>query len=107
MSETIEGTPGPLVAGNTNANLAGIDRDEAAAAAQESAPSASDLDAVATEAQIAANTAPVADVADDDDPFDEENTFDVSRREFHELRDAFLRLVARIEKHNIGAPHKI
>ncbi len=42
-----------------------------------------------------------------DDPLDDENTFDVNRAEFEELRDAFLRLISKIENYNLRAPHKI
>lgn len=38
---------------------------------------------------------------------DESNVFDVSRGEFEELRDAFIRLVKRVNLYNVGAPHKI
>ena len=107
MSEVIEGEPRLLTAGNTVETLNGIDRDQAAGVL----PSASDLDAVTAEAEIkVATAAPVVTdtPADEDyDPLDDENTFDVSRAEFNELRDALLRLEDRITKHNLGAPHKI
>lgn len=80
-----------LVAGNTNENLAGVDRDVAAAAA------APDTDAAqGTVVEF-----------DPEDPLDDENTFDVSRAEFEELKAAFLRLTGRIDRYNQGAPHKI
>ena len=101
MSEVIEGQEQSLmVAGNTNANLAAVDRDVAAGL-----PSANDLDAVASEVAIAEATG--APVQGTDDPLDEENTFDVNRAEFNELRDAFIRLYQRVEKYNLGASHKI
>jgi len=98
MSEVNENQNPALTAGNTNANLAGTDRDEAAGQ-----PSAADLDAAVEQGSV-----PVLDMLDPDaDPLDEENTFDVNRAEFNELRDAFLRLLARVEKYNKGASHKI
>lgn len=108
---------GPL-AGNTNANLFGRDRDEAVQTVIESIveepfvikfepevekpglPSAADLDEVAKEAEIAAATAAVH-------TGDPENTFDVSRAEFEELQEAVIRLNARIHLYNQGAPHRI
>lgn len=107
MSEVTERST-QLVAGNTVENLAGADRDVVVGL-----PSAADLDADAAEKAIkeasAAPTAPdtVEAVEGDEDPLDNENTFDVSRAEFNELQDAFLRLVARVNAFNVGAPHKI
>lgn len=105
MSEVTETGERRLVAGNTNETLASVDRDVAAGV-----PSAADLDAVAAEkaAQAATSGQAVTDTVDEDfDPLDDENTFDVSRAEFTELRDAFLRLHDRVEKYNKGASHKI
>ena len=74
-------------------------------------PSAADLDAVAAEKTIAEATAPVLDTevaaANLEEFLDEENTFDVSRAEFNELRDSFLRFIERIGEYNKRAPHKI
>lgn len=105
LSETIEGTPTiGLRAGNTHETLApkGV------------LPSAEDLDAVAADVQAAQGTGSAqsvsdtaADAEESGDPLDHENTFDVSRAEFSELQDAFLRLEDRIARHNQGAPHKI
>lgn len=39
--------------------------------------------------------------------FDTDLSEVVSREEFEELRDAFLRLLDRIVKFNLGAPHRI
>lgn len=73
-------------------------------------PSASDLDAVAAEAKIVEETLPSVSSTDEDNLeefLDDENTFDVSRAEFNELRDALLRIAERLTKYNLGAPHKI
>lgn len=108
MSEVTENS-GRLVAGNTNETLAATDRDVVAGL-----PSAADLDATEAakqaESQARAATSTASDtVAEDvdEDPLDYENTFDVSRAEFNELQDAFLRLTKRIDTFNVGAPHKI
>jgi hypothetical protein len=82
-----------LVAGNTSENLAGTDRDVAVASAT--------AEAEVKEVTGASDTEAIEVF------LDSENTFDVSRAEFNELQDAFLRLVARIEKYNQGASHKI
>lgn len=105
MSEVTENS-GYLTAGNTHETLAAKDRDVVAGL-----PSAADLDADAAEKSTQAATSSTASdtVAEesDEDPLDDENTFDVSRAEFKELQEAFLRLTVRIEKHNLGASHKI
>ena len=75
-----------MEAGNTVENLFGVDRDAA----------------------VAANQAPASEVAaDEGDILDEENTFDVSRKEFAELQEAFLRLVVRVNDFNKVSPVKI
>ena len=80
-----------MQAGNTAESLAGVDRDVAAAS------SVSDATGFTTE-----------DTSEEVEAIlDEENTFDVSRKEFGELQEAFVRLVGRINKFNAGSPHKI
>ena len=103
---SVPDAPRQIVAGNTHVNLSGTDRDEVVA--QQNVPSADDLDAVAGELaakQATASSTPV--VVENDDPLDDENTFDVSRAEFSELQDAFLRLEERIKLFNRNSGHKI
>lgn len=104
MSQVIEGTPFGIRAGNTVESLAPKNVFDAL-------PSAADLDSVAAEQTIAEATTPVLDTevaaANLEDFLDEENTFDVSRAEFNELRDSYLRLLGRIGEYNKRAPHKI
>ena len=91
MGEVVSGLNPALVAGNTAESLAGVDRDVAAAS------SVSDATGFTTE-----------DTSEEVEAIlDEENTFDVSRKEFGELQEAFVRLVDRINKFNTGSPHKI
>lgn len=99
MSEVSE-LGGPLTAGNTVANLQGTDVLDAAL------PSAADLDAVAAEQaakEATASSTPEVIPA----VVEDENVFDVSRAEFEEFREAYLRLVARVERFNQSSPHKI
>lgn len=96
-----------LTAGNTVHTLASVDRDAAAGV-----PSSADLDAVAAEQAIGETTSvPVESVPSASEAveefLDEENTFDVNRAEFNELRDLVLSVAHGISQFNIGAPHKI
>lgn len=94
MSEVLENAGLPVLsAGNTVESLSGFDRDAVVASA------------TPTEAE---NVEPaVPDTAIEHDPFDDENTFDVSRAEFTELQEAYLRLYNGVLAYNRGAPHKI
>jgi hypothetical protein len=96
MSEVNENS-GVLTAGNTVETLQSTDRDEAAttAAATEAANTAQEVPTVPDTPLTA------------DELLDEENTFDVSRAEFNELRDLVLSLSHGIERYNTTAPHKI
>jgi len=85
------GVSGTISAGNTAESLAGVDRDAFVADVKA-------FELVSTEPSVAEET---------DAILDEENTFDVSRAEFEELKDAFVRLIDRIAKYNKGASHKI
>lgn len=94
-----------LSAGNTVESLGSVDRDVVAGL-----PSAADLDAVAEEQAIAEATGAPSTVTEAISPeefLDEENTFDVSRAEFTELQDAFLRLYNSVIAFNKTSPHKI
>ena len=105
MSEVTENSGLPvLTAGNTVNTLASTDRDVAAGA-----PSAADLDVVAAEeaAKEATDETPAPVPSTVEEFLDEENTFDVSRAEFNELRDLVLSLSHGVNKFNEGAPHKI
>lgn len=97
MSQVSENSGLPvLTAGNTVETLSGFDRD-----------------AVAFEEQVEVVLDAVEPVVTDTDSvsaeeaLDEENSFDVSRAEFTELQDAFLRLYTAVQAYNKTAPHKI
>jgi hypothetical protein len=90
VEETM-GVSGTVSAGNTAESLAGVDRDAFVADVKA-------FELVSTEPSVAEET---------DAILDEENTFDVSRKEFEELKDAFIRLIDRIAKYNEGSPHKL
>ena len=104
MSEVFQG----ISAGNTTKSLQPVDRDAAAGL-----PSATGLDAIAEEqasskaTEASAGALSTHDISNESDPLDNENTFDVSRAEFTELQDAFLRLSESVLKFNQGSPHKI
>jgi len=84
-----------LVAGNTAENLAGVDRDAVASTVITDTPE--------TVVDVVGET-----TGDEVEAIlDEENAFDVSRKEFNELQEAFIRLVERITTYNKGASHKI
>lgn len=104
MSEVTENSGLPvLTAGNTVDTLASVDRDVAAGA-----PSAADLDAVSVDQETEGDTStPVSNTDAVEELLDEENTFDVNRAEFNELRDLVLSLRFGVEKYNAGASHKI
>jgi hypothetical protein len=70
-------------------------------------PSAADLDAYVAEVLTAEPTVSNTPAENLEEFLDEENTFDVSRAEFNELRDSFLRFIDRIGEYNKRAPHKI
>lgn len=102
VSENTENNGIPaLSAGNTTDTLNSTDRDVAA-----------DLNVIAAE-EVAAQVAPVpntettSETVSAEEFLDEENTFDVSRKEFTELLDAFLRLYNGVLAYNKTAPHKI
>ena len=85
-----------MQAGNTAESLAGVDRDAAVVSTTitDTPEKVVDVIGQTTEDEVEAI-------------LDEENTFDVSRKEFGELQEAFVRLVGRINKFNAGSPHKI
>jgi hypothetical protein len=87
---------GKMEAGNTTNNMFVVDRDVAATS----------MEAVDTDVALVGEE-PISTEELIDEVLDTENTFDVSRKEFDELQDAFLRFVARVDKYNQGAPHKI
>jgi len=91
----VDGTNPALVAGNTAENLAGADRDAVASTVITDTPE--------TVVDVVGQT----NSEEVDAILDEENTFDVSRKEFEELKEAFIRLTGRITKYNEGASHKI
>jgi hypothetical protein len=113
MSEVTE-NGGPLVAGNTVATLTSTDVLDAAFSPLGNPfaglPSAADLDAVAEEqaakeATAEPETATLVETVPGDSEL--ENTFDVSRAEFTELQDAFIRQFEAIQRFNANSPHKI
>lgn len=92
-----------LTAGNTVETLNSTNRDIAA-----SNPTA-ETDEGNTE-QLVTNPENVSDTVEEisaEEFLDEENTFDVSRAEFIELQDAFLRLYNGVVAYNKTSPHKI
>lgn len=85
-----------MEAGNRAENLAGQDRDVAVKSVR------SDATGFSSSASLQEEVGEEIDAI-----LDEENTFDISRKEFGELQEAFIRLVARINKYNAGASHRI
>lgn len=113
MSEITEDTmTNGLRAGNTNETLSGTDRDAVVTITlgtgeeltTQQIEETTKRDGL-TDVVRVTDTPKVVEL--EEDPLDDENTFDVSRAEFTEMQDAFLRLENRILKHNQGAPHKI
>jgi len=97
MSQVIENSGLPvLTAGNTVETMGSVDRDTAA--------TSQEVENVAPEVEAPA----VLSTLDTVEEFlDEENTFDVSRAEFNELRDLVLGMAHGVTEFNKCAPHKI
>jgi hypothetical protein len=123
MSEVIENSGiAVLTAGNTVDTLGGIDRDQASTtSAGTSATYPALVDSSASAPDPFAGSIPGTLHQPAGEPtvsnserlealeelLDEENTFDVSRAEFNELRDLALSISESIKQYNVGAPHKI